>query len=52
MESATNCMPLSPAFSQNSIDIGMAVDPAPPSENFGHYDFLILQFICHKMRAI
>ena len=34
------------------IDLGMAVDPAPPRGNFGHYDFLILQCLSYKMRHV
>ena len=33
------------------VDLGMTVDP-PPRVNFGHYDFLILQCLSHKMRHV
>ena len=31
------------------VDFGMAIDPAPPRENFGDYYFLILLYICHRV---
>ena len=35
------------------IDLGMAIGPAPPPQgNFDDYDFLILLYICHRMRHI
>ena len=35
------------------IDLGMAIGPAPsPQGNFGDYDFLILLYICNRMRHI
>ena len=33
--------------------LGMAIDPPPPHRgNFGHYDFLIEQYLSHKMRHV
>ena len=34
------------------IDLGVAVDHAPPRRDFGHYDSPLLHCICHKMRHI
>ena len=33
------------------IVLGMAIDP-PPRGNFGHYNFLIEQYLSHKMRHV
>ena len=34
------------------MDLGMAVDPTTPRGSFGDYDFLILLYICHRMRHV
>ena len=34
------------------MDLGMAVDPTTPRGSFVDYDFLILLYICHRMRHV
>ena len=34
------------------VDLGMAIDPAPPRETFGDYNYLTLLYICHRLRHV
>ena len=34
------------------VVLGMAIHPLPPRGNFGHYDFLIEQYLSHKMSYV
>ena len=36
----------------NKIVLGMAIHPLFPGGNFGHYDFLIEQYLRHTMRHV